>query len=177
MYKKYQSEDLEEKFYTFWTVTHDRANHQLPHFGKAMLDITTVLEFNPRNNYVSKYLKLMYALLGGKESYENIVAKKAYDMDEYVGRPVIGYIEEGKNPDRDGLWVSRVKDIEPVDDGMRAAILPMWKEAKIEKSPTSGMSYLTYPTPATQDEADAQVKPITESDPLLDPLTDGGIPF
>ena len=160
MVRKYNSEEEEQKMFLSFVVTHDRANQQLPHFSEAFVGVRPTLFYDPVAQSKSNYVATLYALLSGKVSCEQLAphdpAMQPYevDWDTLVGRPVILFIEPATKVDKNGLFVNKVKAIEPVDAGLRVAIKPLWEAKKTDET-EAGLTYLTYPATAYQDDADA----------------------
>ncbi|MDE2102367.1 MAG: hypothetical protein KGL39_34290 [Patescibacteria group bacterium] len=175
-YRKFQSEEEEEKFFCGFVLTHDRTNQRLPHFSEAIASVRTKLFFDPNNGMRSAYVTLLYALLGGKTPFEQIAGMEDVDLDEYIGYPVILFIEQNTKPDKNGLFGHKVKSMEPADPKLRAAIAPLYKDRKVETVGKDGdMKRLAFPAPALEDEAQATGNSGSSSDFGRD--LDDEIPF
>lgn len=157
MVRKYGSEEEEEKMFLSFVVTHDRANAALPHFSEAFVGVRPTLFYDPVTQSKSNYVAMVYALLGGKVACEQLAphdpgaAPYGFDWDKLVGRPTILFLEPSVKPDKNGLFINKVKSIEPPDSGLIAAIKPLYAARKTETT-ESGLTHLTYPSTAFQDD-------------------------
>lgn len=140
-YRKYSppgapaSNETEVRFYVGFTVTHDKMNRQLPAFSSVTWGIRPTLFHSATSGMTSSYAKLLYALLGGKKSLEQIAEmsdNETPDLDILIGRPVIGFIEESHTPDRNGVYSNRLKGIEPPDRDFMAAVRGLYESKVVE---------------------------------------------
>jgi len=158
-YQKYQSEEQEQKFFAGFVITHDRANKQLKNFGQAIMTVRPKFFYDAESGFVSAYVSLLYALQGGKKSYEEIVAEGGKDLDEFIGRPGILYLKESKGfPDKNDpsgplKYMTKVTSIEAPDSGLTNAILPLYKSREIGHQEKSGLAFLKSPTYVYEEDA------------------------
>jgi hypothetical protein len=182
MVRKFGSEDEEEKMFLSFVVTHDRTNQQLPHFSEAFTGVRPTLFYDPVTQSKSNYVAIVHALIGGKVPCEQIAPSDPYaapyefDWDKLVGRPAILFLEPSTKPDKNGLFINKLKSIEPPDAGVIAAVKGLHQARKVETT-EKGLAYLTYPATAYQDDADAASPgSTTAADSAGDDLEDE-IPF
>jgi hypothetical protein len=152
-YAKYQSEETEQKFFAGFVVTHDRANKKLANFGSALMTVRPKFFYDPESGMKSAYVSLLYALQGGRVSYEDIVSGGGKDLDEFIGRPAILFLKEGNNPDKNQNYVTKVTSIDAPDDGLLAAIMPLYKTREIGHQEKSGLAFLKSPTYVYEEDA------------------------
>lgn len=147
---KFQSEETEEVFYCGFVITHDRTNTQLPHKSEAILTVRPKRFYNEITGMKSGEVSLLYALHGGKLSYQEVCDLPDQDFDELIGRPAILFVEQNTKADKNGLFGHRVKGIEPPDAGLRKAMTPLWKARKVGMS--HDLARLESPAPEYQDD-------------------------
>jgi hypothetical protein len=134
-YKKFNSNEDEEKFFCGFVLTHDRTNTQLPHFSEAMITVRPKLFYNEETGMKSAYVSLLFALMGGKKSYSEIMENgETYDLDDLIGRPAMVMIKPNPQSDKDGLYNHRVEAIEPADKVLIHAVKPLWDAKEIVDS-------------------------------------------
>lgn len=180
MYQKFDGSGQEEKFYVGFVITHDKANKQLKHFSEAMIGIRPKLFYSPDNGMKSSYVALLYALMGGKKSCEQIAdmdTDDLPDLDEMIGRPVILYIEKSTKADKNGIYSNKIKGLEPADKDLIAAIKPLYNTKKAEKG-DKGTVYLLEPKAVYEDEIDpSEVQQASEQSDDFGADLDDEIPF
>src|SRR5580658_6707267 len=158
-YAKFQSEETEQKFFAGFVITHDRANKKLPNFGQAVLGVRPKFFYDPESGMKSTYVALLYALQGGRVSYEEIASGGGKDLDEFIGRPSILFLKESKgfrskdDPNGPLKYKTTVTSIDAPDDGLLAAIMPLYKTREIGHQEKSGLAYLKSPTHVYEEDA------------------------
>lgn len=142
-----------EKIALGFVVTHDQAYRQLAKFSGAFCLPAHNFFYDPATHKMSNLTGVVYALLGGKKSKEEIVEDGTFDWDMFIGKPVMLFIDPSETPDRDGLYANRVSGIEPADADLKKAIKPLWDAKVIETNEKTGLQYLKSPAEQYEDDA------------------------
>jgi hypothetical protein len=164
----------EERFYMGFVLTHDRAYRELPAFSDAMTAVRPKRFFDATTGMKSTYMAVLYSLLGGKKSYEEIEAMaddELPDFDDLIGRPVTLFIDSNKEPDSNGIYGRRVTSIEPADTELIKSIKPLYAERKTEVT-DKGVTRLVSPAAQYEDDAPASAAPAIDYG-----ILDDEIPF
>lgn len=143
IYPKFNSQETEEKFGLTFVITHDRAGRPLPQNSEGFIMVRNKLYWDGVK--MSSLVGVLYALHGGKKTYDELAQNDVYDYDNFVGRPVMLFVEPAAKPDKHGIIANKITGIQPVDAEMMKAMQPVWKAAKIEKSEKTDRSYLASP--------------------------------
>ena len=154
MYAKYQSTEVEEKFYVGFVVTHDRAYRELPNYSECMTGIRTKRFYDETTGMKTAYVSLLFALFGGKKSYaeiEGMSDDELPDFNDLIGRPVTLFVEANTKPDKSGLFGHKAKGIEPADKELIAAIKPLYAAKKVTEN-DKGIARLVLPCAAFADD-------------------------
>jgi len=145
----------EEKFYCGFVVTNDRTNAILTDFSEAMIGVRPKRFYSEETGMKSTYVALLYALMGGKLSLQEIAEMPDEDLpdfDDLIGRPAVLFIEPNSKADNNGLYGHKVKSLEPVDKGLWAAVKPLY-DAKETARTEDGRLRLASPKGVYEDEA------------------------
>lgn len=165
-YPKYKKpEETEQKFFAGFVLTHDRSNQQLPHFSQASLGVKPKLFYNAESNMVSTYTQLLYVLNGGKLTREEICSRQDWDLDEFIGKPAILFVQENNGQDANSNYTSRITSMEPADNDLIKVVLPLYKERKTEEQDIKGtiVTRLVYPAPEFEEDVeDGQTSEVVE---------------
>jgi hypothetical protein len=180
-YAKFQSTETEERFYVGFVITHDRASRPLPEYSETMMTVRPKLFYSAENGMKSSYVQLLYALLGGKKSPEEIAEMnldELPDLDDLIGRPCWLSVENGPRPDKNGVYNLRLKSLDPADRDLIAAIKPLYNSKEIEVGDKSGTARLKAPCAAYIDIGAPlpQIPTGQSADSYVDELEDE-IPF
>lgn len=162
-----------EKIALGFVVTHDQKYQQLPRLSGAFMLPAHNLFFDPTTRKASNLTGVIYALLGGKKSKEEIVADGVFDWDMFIAKPVMLFIEPSEVPDRDGLYSNRITGLEPADADLKKAIKPLWDAKVIKTNEKTGLQYLESPSEQYEDDAAPQAAVADDGDINFDGLEDG----
>ena len=178
LYQKYQSTDMEERFFVGFVVTHDRAYRELTNYSEAMMGVKTKRFYDATTGMKSAYVSLLYALFGGKKSYEEIEGMsddELPDFNDLIGRPATLFIEPNQKADKNGLFGHKIKGLEPADKEFTAAIKPLYK-LKTTETNDKDVTRLTLPCAAYEDDVLPSTNGSLPTEDDLDDLDDE-IPF
>jgi hypothetical protein len=174
-YKSFEVGKPDEwKMFAWFTLTHDRTNTQLKHFSSALLTIKCIvpeggtegapkLYYDSESGFISGYVALLYAMLGGKLSQAEIArGEEDYDLDDFIGLPTILFTKRGK-ANKDGFITQKVQQLQPADGGVKKALFDLWSNKEVAVG-ENGLAYLKSPSPAYEDEVSGETSPEIEGE-------------
>lgn len=154
MYQKFQSEEMEQKFFVTCVVTHDAGGNELPYFSEAFAAVRTKAFYDAGRGMKSTFVALWEALLNGKMTPDEIVdaaeANELPDLDEKIGQPLRLFVTPATKPNKNGLYENKIETqtggFERPDANLSRAILPLYKNIDKQYSTKTGLAFLAKPT-------------------------------
>ncbi len=179
-YTKFQSTEMEEKFFVTFLITHDAGARPLPRATEAFCGVRTKRFYDGSKDLATTMVRLYAALLNGKMKVEDIAScddDDLPDLDDLIGYPAMLFVKPAVKPDRDGIFANQIDTqaggFQPADMAMRKAAKLIYDKAEF-KYDKNGLRFLA--SPETQYESPGDNGSIEDTEPEYDDADDT-IPF
>jgi hypothetical protein len=180
-YKKFDSNEMETKFFVSFLITHDAGARPLPKPTSAFCGVRTKRFFDSTKDIATTMVRLYDALLNGKMSTAEIADcddEQLPDLDELIGYPAMIAIKPALKADKNGIFPNQIDTqanggfLRP-DKAMRAAAAKIYTSADMKYS-DKGLRYLASPAEEFEEDGDSALVGSESLDSIED---DDQIPF
>ena len=161
LYDGFNGGPQERKTFIKFLVTHGINERVLPRFTIATCFTSLKWFYSEQNTMESKYFSIYHAILSRKYTKAQLMAlpvSELPNLDELVGKPLIGEIKMPNTPDKYGIYTPQVKGFKPVSQTMARELVKTFEQIEIKISQNTNFPYIASPKPEYQNM-------ITDRDP------------